>query len=372
MGRLDGKVALVTGAASGIGLACVARFVGRGRARRRRRPRRAARPSSSCRRRRRGRRSRRPTCATRTRSRRRSTRWSPSTAASTRSSPRPGSRAADPRTSSTATNGSVCSTSTSPARSSCASTRSRRCSSRSRSTASAAAIVDDRERRGPRRHRGRQLVQRVEGRGRDPHQEPGDRLRPRRASAPTRSAPGSSRRRCSKACSACRAWKTVRDRHPRGAQARAGSAGPRRSRRSPRSSFGRRVVRHRPGDRRRRRLHRRPRPRRHRACSGSVTWRGDAARRVARGVRRGARARRRLHDDVGRPGRRRSTGPTTASSPASTRTRAGPYASMYRSKLWTMRMFAGFGTADRHQPALPRAARAPAATGSRPRSTCRR
>ena len=24
----------------------------------------------------------------------------------------------------------------------------------------------------------------------------------------------------------------------------------------------------------------------------------------------------------------------------------GPYASMYRSKLWTMRMFAGFGTAD--------------------------
>ena len=24
----------------------------------------------------------------------------------------------------------------------------------------------------------------------------------------------------------------------------------------------------------------------------------------------------------------------------------GPYASMYRSKIWTMRMFAGFGTAD--------------------------
>ena len=24
----------------------------------------------------------------------------------------------------------------------------------------------------------------------------------------------------------------------------------------------------------------------------------------------------------------------------------GPYASMYRSKLWTMRLFAGFGTAD--------------------------
>ena len=42
----------------------------------------------------------------------------------------------------------------------------------------------------------------------------------------------------------------------------------------------------------------------------------------------------------------RSTGPTTASSPACTRTPAGPYASMYRSKLWTMRMFAGFGTAD--------------------------
>ena len=32
----------------------------------------------------------------------------------------------------------------------------------------------------------------------------------------------------------------------------------------------------------------------------------------------------------------------------------GPYASMYRSKLWTMRMFAGFGTADGHEPALPR------------------
>ena len=34
----------------------------------------------------------------------------------------------------------------------------------------------------------------------------------------------------------------------------------------------------------------------------------------------------------------------------------GPYASMYRSKLWTMRMFAGFGTARRHQRPLPRVA----------------
>ena len=83
MGRLDGKIALVTGAASGIGLACVARFAAEGA--------RvvgvdvdepqaeldlpAARPRS---------RSHRPTCATRTpiaaRVRRR---WSPSTDAST-------------------------------------------------------------------------------------------------------------------------------------------------------------------------------------------------------------------------------------------------------------------------------------------------
>ena len=30
----------------------------------------------------------------------------------------------------------------------------------------------------------------------------------------------------------------------------------------------------------------------------------------------------------------------------------GPYASMYRSKLWTMRMFAGFRHGGRHQLAL--------------------
>ncbi len=49
----------------------------------------------------------------------------------------------------------------------------------------------------------------------------------------------------------------------------------------------------------------------------------------------------------------------------------GPYASMYRSKLWTMRMFAGFGTADdtnrRFQESSGRGA-----MGCRPRSICRR
>ena len=33
----------------------------------------------------------------------------------------------------------------------------------------------------------------------------------------------------------------------------------------------------------------------------------------------------------------------------------GPYASMYRSKLWTMRMFAGFGTAPDTNPTRPSA-----------------
>ncbi len=43
-------------------------------------------------------------------------------------------------------------------------------------------------------------------------------------------------------------------------------------------------------------------------------------------------------------------GPPTIGGPTITRASIpytrGPYASMYRSKLWTMRMFAGFGTAD--------------------------
>ena len=42
----------------------------------------------------------------------------------------------------------------------------------------------------------------------------------------------------------------------------------------------------------------------------------------------------------------RSTGRPTASFPGQYPYTRGPYASMYRSKLWTMRMFAGFGTAD--------------------------
>src|SRR5256714_10122558 len=39
-------------------------------------------------------------------------------------------------------------------------------------------------------------------------------------------------------------------------------------------------------------------------------------------------------------------GPDDAPFPGQWPYTRGPYASMYRSKLWTMRMFAGFGTAD--------------------------
>jgi methylmalonyl-CoA mutase N-terminal domain/subunit len=39
-------------------------------------------------------------------------------------------------------------------------------------------------------------------------------------------------------------------------------------------------------------------------------------------------------------------GPDDAEHPGEYPYTRGPYASMYRSKLWTMRMFAGFGTAD--------------------------
>jgi methylmalonyl-CoA mutase N-terminal domain/subunit len=38
-------------------------------------------------------------------------------------------------------------------------------------------------------------------------------------------------------------------------------------------------------------------------------------------------------------------GPPDAERPGEYPYTRGPYASMYRSKLWTMRMFAGFGTA---------------------------
>src|SRR3977135_3211729 len=38
-------------------------------------------------------------------------------------------------------------------------------------------------------------------------------------------------------------------------------------------------------------------------------------------------------------------GPSDAELPGESPYTRGPYASMYRSKLWTMRMFAGFGTA---------------------------
>src|SRR3989442_9895600 len=39
-------------------------------------------------------------------------------------------------------------------------------------------------------------------------------------------------------------------------------------------------------------------------------------------------------------------GPDDAEHPGAYPYTRGPYASMYRSKLWTMRMFAGFGTAE--------------------------
>ena len=42
----------------------------------------------------------------------------------------------------------------------------------------------------------------------------------------------------------------------------------------------------------------------------------------------------------------RSTGPRSAELPGQCPYTRGPYASMYRSQLWTMRQFAGFGTAE--------------------------
>ena len=49
-------------------------------------------------------------------------------------------------------------------------------------------------------------------------------------------------------------------------------------------------------------------------------------------------------------------GPEGAELPGQFPYTRGPYASMYRSRLWTMRQFAGFGTADGHQRALQGAA----------------
>ena len=94
----------------------------------------------------------------------------------------------------------------------------------------------DRERRRPRRHGGRQLVQRVEGRGRDLHEEPRDRLRraghPRQRDLPRVHRDADARR----ACSACPGWKQVRAEITRRAQAAAARAadGDRGGRRVPR------------------------------------------------------------------------------------------------------------------------------------------
>ena len=63
------------------------------------------------------------------------------------------------------------------------------------------------------------------------------------------------------------------------------------------------------------------------------------------GIRRIAAARRRVHDDVGHDVEP-VYGPDDGEFPGAYPYTRGPYASMYRSKLWTMRMFAGFGTAD--------------------------
>ena len=156
----------------------------RGRAGRRSRRLRAAGRHSTCRRTRPTSRSSPPTCATRRRSRPRSTRRSPSTAAR-RGRHRGGRRRRRPGA---------------PARSRRVATRARhqshrhvpRVQARDRAHARTAARRrrarqrrDDRERRRARGHGGRQLVQRVEGRGRDLHEEPRDRLRPVRYPRPT-------------------------------------------------------------------------------------------------------------------------------------------------------------------------------------------
>ena len=94
-------------------------------------------------------------------------------------------------------------------------------------------------------------------------------------------------------------------------------------------------------------------------CSvdAATTVAGDASRTTEwQGRLRMAYARSRLATSTSRRCRAsrssRSTGPDDGESArGSTRTPAGPYASMYRSKLWTMRMFAGFGTAiDTNRP----------------------
>ena len=90
---------------------------------------------------------------------------------------------------------------------------------------------EHRERRGPRGHRGRQHLQRGQGWRRDPHQEHGDRLRPRRASGSTRSAPGFIDTPMLQGVFAMDGMDRRARRHHRRAPARPAAAGPRRSRR---------------------------------------------------------------------------------------------------------------------------------------------
>ncbi len=156
--------------------------------------------------------SHRPTCATKTRSRgvvRRGR--SPSTAASTASSPRPVSPAADRRTSLDRDEWQRVLDINLTGTFLCAKHAIAHMLEQDAGRRRARQRRHDRERRRSRRHRRRQLVQRVEGRGRDLHQEPRDRLRPRGHSRQRDLSRASSRRRCSTACSACRAWKHVRD-----------------------------------------------------------------------------------------------------------------------------------------------------------------
>ena len=134
--------------------------------------------------------------------------------------------------------------------------------------------------------------------------------------------------------------------------------------------LGRRVVRVGRRAARRRRLHGRPPPRRQRAhgprltrapfaaLSGFVRARPPASRstRSGRGdVATGAPTRVPAWETAAMPEPDFSTysglptepvyGPADAERPGTYPYTRGPYASMYRSKLWTMRMFAGFGTA---------------------------
>ncbi len=101
----------------------------------------------------------------------------------------------------------------------------------------------------------------------------------------------------------------------------------------------RRVVRDGPGDRRRRRLHRGPRPRRHGHVRVLTLGTGPSIAAVTADFETS-----RFETMSGVPVDA-VYGPADAERPGEYPYTRGPYPDMYRSKLWTMRMFAGFGTA---------------------------